>query len=218
MRLGSILFDLDGTLVDSAQGIAVALDEIRSARGGGPVDLQSVRAWVSLGAKTLVANALGDLAGDSDQDLAAFRAILGAQTPDPGHVYPGVGACLERLAKIAPLAIVTNKPEALSRQLLEQLGLAPLFQVIVGGDTAEQPKPHPAPMLRALEAVGGQGATSWMIGDSIVDARAAQAVGAAFMLFEGGYGARECPPELVNGRFICYSALADDLTEVFQRS
>jgi phosphoglycolate phosphatase len=218
MRLTSILFDLDGTLVDSAQGIALALNEVRAARGGGPVDLPSVRAWVSLGAKTLVANSLGDLAGDSDQDLAAFRAILSAQSPNFEHVYPGVRACLERVVEIAPLAIVTNKPEALSRQLLSQLGLASFFQTIVGGDTAEQPKPHPAPMLKALEAVGGQGASSWMIGDSIVDARAAEAVGAYFMLFEGGYGARECRPELVTGRFTCYSALADDLIEVFQRS
>lgn len=218
MASRSILFDLDGTLVDSARGIALALDEIRAGRGGGPVALASVRAWVSLGAKTLVANALGDLAGDGDEDLAAFRAILGAQSADLDHVYPGVPACLERLAAIAPLAIVTNKPEGLSRSLLRQLNLDGFFQAIVGGDTAEHPKPHPAPMRLALEATGAEGRASWMIGDSIVDARAAEAVSARFMLYEDGYGAAECPAELVNGRFTCYSALADDLIEVFQRS
>lgn len=193
MQPPALLFDLDGTLVDSARDIARALSIISEARGGAPIDAAMVRPLVSLGAATLVTSALGLVAGDPDADLGAFRQVLGALAADPGIVYPGVAAALSALGRIGhPMAIVTNKPESLSRRLLDDLALAPHFAAIVGGDTAAFPKPHRAPIDHALAALGASATNALFIGDSEIDAAAARGCGMPFLLYRGGYGAAGC--------------------------
>lgn len=182
-----LLFDLDGTLVDSAITIALALGEVSAARGGGRVDVTRVRKLVSQGAAVLVREGLGPVAGDPAEDLAAFRAILADIPADPGAIYPGVIDSLTALAA-HPCAVVTNKPERLARLLLDELNLTRFFDAVVGGDTLTVCKPDPAPLLHALGKIGADRAGALMIGDSMVDAAAAQAARMPFLLFEGGYG------------------------------
>lgn len=204
----ALLFDLDGTIVDSALGIAAALTQLSVARGGLPVDVAAVRKLVSLGVGTLVRAALGPVAADRATDVAAFREVLGALPNSADALYPGAAACLAALAEAGhPMAIVTNKPEALSIRLLEDLGLAHLFGCIVGGDTLIVGKPDPRPLHHALSRLDCGPHGTVMIGDSPVDARAAAAAGVSFVLFEGGYAPDECGSEPVHGRFASHDAL-----------
>jgi len=203
-----LLFDLDGTLVDSAGGIATALSQVRAERDAGPIAADTVRPWISLGADVLVARALGPHAWDSATDLVRFRAILRALPTDAGCLYPGAGRALQTFADSGfSMAVVTNKPEALSRALLADLNLLRYFVTVVGGDTAAHAKPDPAPMRHALAAIGADPERAMLIGDSAVDAAAAAAFTMPFLLFEGGYGAAECDPEHVAGRFASFAEL-----------
>ncbi len=201
-----LLFDLDGTLVDSAPAIAAALTIQRRRRGGGPIGADVVRRLVSLGAPILVRRALGALADDAAGDLAEFRHILGGLPADASVCCPGVPGALEALAAAGrAMAIVTNKPEALSRSLLAGLGLARHFGAVVGGDTLARCKPDPAPALHALAALGGGDAL--FIGDSAIDAETARRAGMPFLLYERGYDAGSCRPEHVAARFADFAAL-----------
>jgi phosphoglycolate phosphatase len=209
----AVLFDLDGTLVDSAADIARALSTLRLTRGGCALGASDVRPLVSLGAEVLLQRALGSLASNAVDDLAAFRTVLGALTADPLALYPGVVSALKTLtAEGHVLAIVTNKPEALSRNLLTQLGLVDHFAVIIGGDTAAKSKPHPDPLRMALETIGIPSERAIFVGDSPIDAAAARACAIPFILFEGGYGARECAEDAVYARFNEFATLPAIIT------
>lgn len=205
-----ILFDLDGTLVDSARSIAAALSAVAIARGGAAIDPAQVRPLVSLGVGVLVATVLADLAGDSAADIAACRAALSSQAADPADLYPGAAETVRALAAAGhPLAIVTNKPEALSRKLLDELYLLACFGTVVGGDTCRTAKPDPLPLHHALATIApwGQPADAVMIGDSDVDGLAARAVGCRFVRFTGGYGPASPDAYPVAGQFNVFAEL-----------
>lgn len=190
MRRSIILFDLDGTLVDTARDIARALSLQRRARGGDPIDACLVRPLVSRGADVLVRTALAGYASDPAADLLEFRRILGALEPDPAALYPGVAMALDSLSAMGwRLAVVTNKPEALSRSLLGAHGLAGRFEAVVGFDTTAHGKPHPAPVEYALSSMRAAPREAVFVGDSDVDAETARRATLPFILFEGGYGA-----------------------------
>jgi phosphoglycolate phosphatase len=208
MHRDVLLFDLDGTLVDSAGGIAAALSQIRSERGAGPIDAETVRPWISLGAGELVARSLAEVAQEPADDLARFRAILSELPVDPDCLYPNVRETLAQLAGAGfTMAVITNKPEGLSRSLLGDLDLAKWFVTVVGGDTTPRAKPDPAPMLHALAALGASAEQAMLIGDSPVDAAAARAFAMPFLLFEGGYGAADCDDADVAARFASFDGL-----------
>lgn len=205
----ALLFDLDGTLVDSAQTIALALSELSRRRGGGPADVGAVRGLVSRGAAALVRQTLGPLSGDSDEDVTAFRTVLAEIPAHPGMIYPDVVEALEDLVGTGhACAIVTNKPEALARLLLDQLGLARYFSSVVGGDTLPVCKPQPLPLRHALQAMpSASPRLSFMIGDSDVDSRAAAAAGLPFLLFLGGYEGDRVPSHACAGSFANFADL-----------
>jgi phosphoglycolate phosphatase len=209
MAPAALLFDLDGTLVDSAITIAAALSELSAARGGGPADLARTRRLVSRGAATLVGETLGPLAGDTHEDVAAFRALLAGIAAEPAMIFPGAVQALAHLTSAGHrCAVVTNKPENLARLLLDQLDLSRFFAAVVGGDTLAACKPDPAPLHHALQAMGGStGAGAMMIGDSEIDARAAVAAGMPFLLYLGGYEADACRADAAAGTFGAFSEL-----------
>lgn len=204
----AVLFDLDGTLVDSARGIAAALSAVAISRGGAEVPLEQVRGLVARGANALIREGLGDLGGDVTEDLLEFRAILRKIPNDPTTIFPGVSLMLAVLKDRYPLGIVTNKPEHLARILLQDVGLDQQFAAIVGGDTTPLPKPHPEPVLHALERMGHTG-PAILVGDSNVDAGAAAAAGVRFVLFNGGYDPAGCSESQVHGRFDHFGELPD---------
>lgn len=216
MATPALLFDLDGTLIDSARDIARALTIVSEARGGQAISPEVVRPLVSLGAETLVSVALGPVAGDATTDLADFRHVLSALPADPAIVYPGVAAALASLAAAGhPMAIVTNKPEGLARLALQGVGLDHHFSVIVGGDTAARPKPDPAPVLHALQLLGHAAADALLIGDSAVDAGAAGNCGIPFLLFEGGYGESIADADIA-ARFARFDRLPPTIMSLMQ--
>jgi phosphoglycolate phosphatase len=186
-----VLFDLDGTLVDTAPTICSALNQMLAERGADVIGVADVRRWISLGADDLLRHALKDALGDLTADLDEFRGRLQKQAGKQEHLYIGVTALLSELRNVgATLAIVTNKPEKLARKLLSELSLDGVFAAVVGGDTLPSRKPDPATIRFAMEQLPPADQVVF-VGDSIVDSQTAEAAGIRFYLFLGGYGGEE---------------------------
>lgn len=192
------LFDLDGTLVDSAPDLAAAVDRTLEQLGRKPAGLERVRQWVGHGSPILIRRALAGKADweaaspadDAlfDDALALFFTHYRQLNGQYARVYPGAEACLEALAEHGCcLAVVTNKPEQFTGPLLRQLGLAKYFQLVVGGDTLDTKKPDPAPLLHAMETLNGTPDRTVMIGDSAADVSAARTAGLPCVAVTYGY-------------------------------
>ncbi|MDP2087654.1 MAG: phosphoglycolate phosphatase [Gemmobacter sp.] len=188
----ALIFDLDGTLVDSAPDIVAAGNAVLLAEGLPPVPFAQARGFIGNGAPVFVSRMERAASGDSRPDRTArmirrfvTRYEHGASLTRP---YPGVAAALSAFAATGlPLALCTNKPEAPARALLASLGWADLFAVVVGGDTLPVVKPDPAPLHAALTGLGLAPHQALFLGDSDVDAETATRAGVAFALFTGGY-------------------------------
>ncbi len=183
-----VLFDLDGTLADSALSIALALNRLRERRGLAPWPVARVRPLISRGVATLVGATLDlDTPADAD-DVAAFREIYAAIPGSAADLYPGIAQALARLREAgALLGVCTNKPQRLSEKLLADSGIAEHFAAVVGGDSATLAKPHPQHLRQTLAAMRCEGQPFAFVGDSSVDADAADAAGARFLWASWGY-------------------------------
>ena len=185
------LFDLDGTLVDTAPDINAALNHSLRLAGLGAVDEALTRHWVGHGSRVLIAQALqhhhvSEI--DIDSLLEPFLAYYQANLSTDSVVYPGVTDTLKALRERgAKLAVVTNKLTQLSVPLLEGIGLAPLFDLIVCGDTAAAPKPDPAPVQFCLDHFAVAAANTLFVGDSETDVNAARAAGVPVVCVRDGY-------------------------------
>ncbi len=174
-----ILLDLDGTLVDSFPAITAALNEALAARSLKPVDLDWVRRHVGRGARALLADALpgpGDEAAVADL-LRGFRQSYERLFLDATPPLPGVPETLQILARRAPLALVTNKPDAWAAALIDHLGWRPLFAAVQGPEAAGARKPDPAMVSRALGAVDARASNALLVGDMEVDVETARNAG-----------------------------------------
>lgn len=195
---GVALFDLDGTLVDSAPDLAAAIDDMLIRFGRPPAGSDKVRQWVGNGAQILVRRALAgraDWENAEPVEEALFRDASGhfyrAYETLNGRcstVFDGVEPCLERLHELdCRMAVVTNKPERFVQPLLESMGLEHWFDLVVGGDTLAVKKPDAAPLLLAMRELGGTPGTTVMVGDSAADAEAARNAGLPSVLVRYGY-------------------------------
>ncbi len=192
------LFDLDGTLVDSAPDLAVAVDLTLQQLGRPPAGIDRVRQWIGNGSGILMRRAL---AGKVDWEPATpeddalhseamknFFHHYGQINGRHALVYGGVEPFLTRLREQGcRMGIVTNKPEQFVAPLLEQMGLEHWFELTVGGDTLPVRKPDPAPLLHVMEALGGNRANTVMVGDSVTDIHAARAAGVPCIAVRYGY-------------------------------
>lgn len=181
MQPGALLFDLDGTLVDSLADIGASTNHVRLAFGLPAVDLQTMRSFVGDGAMTLLERALaGAGAFDRIRD-AAWELYIDHhrdQCTREVRPYAGVIDCLARWqAAGRPMAVVTNKPARFAEPILEHLGLDRFIEAVVCGDTLSERKPSAAPLHAALNCLRAPAAGAMMVGDGVQDLRAAKAAG-----------------------------------------
>jgi len=189
-----VMFDLDGTLMDSVPDLAAAVDKMLMLLGRPPAGVARVRDWVGNGSRVLVRRALaGQLDHDGVADELADEALaLFMQAYAGGHeltaVYPGVRDCLDWLReRRVKLAIITNKPAQFIEPLLEEKGLAGYFDWLVGGDTLPQQKPDPAALFWVMDKAGVAPSESLFVGDSRNDVRAAEAATVRCVALTYGY-------------------------------
>ncbi len=184
MRLAyeHIVFDLDGTLVDSLADLGAAVNHVRARLGLPPLSLATVRDYVGEGARRLVERALGpDYRERWAEGLTWFMDYYGAHLLDHTRAYEGIADALAALAaRRVVLSVLTNKPEAMSRKILEGLGLLPRFAAVLGDDSLAARKPDPAGIEQLRCLTNSTGARLLMVGDSLIDARTAEAAGVPF--------------------------------------
>jgi phosphoglycolate phosphatase len=203
-RYRHVCFDLDGTLVDSRADLVDAVNHVLVDLGRPPIPAAVVQGFVGDGARRLVERALGPGAPSAlvDDALARFLERYGRHLLDATKPYPGILPLLGGLeARAITLSVLTNKPEGMSRAILDGLGLGPLFVAVVGGDTLPSRKPDPAGVEHLLRLAGGERGQMLLVGDSAVDVRTARAAGTAFCGVAWGLapeGLRaECPDRIV---------------------
>jgi phosphoglycolate phosphatase len=205
-RPTSIVWDLDGTLVDSAPDLASALNTVLDKRGFFTLSIKEVRTMIGNGVPKLVErgfNAVGIRPDPAQLDelVALFVEEYKACATDNTRPYPGVVEALQEIHGMnIPMGVCTNKPEAFTRQILEGLGLSGYFSSVVGGDSTGARKPDPEPVLACLLGLVSDPASSLMIGDSVHDVHAAHAAGVFIGVVPWGY--RSAPVEDLGADFI----------------
>lgn len=204
----AIVWDLDGTLVDSAPDLASALNTVLDRRGFFTLSLNEVRKMIGNGVPKLVQrgfNAVGVRPDPAQLDelVAMFAKEYKACATDNTRPYPGVVEALQAIHSMnIPMGVCTNKPEAFTRQILEGLGLAGFFSSVVGGDSTSARKPDPEPVLACLGGLVSEPASSLMIGDSVHDVHAAHAAGVTIGVVPWGY--RSAPVEELGADFVLH--------------
>jgi len=187
-----VLFDLDGTLVDTADDLAAALNRCQSLRGLPPTPPQELRPWTSHGARGLIQRGFGLAPADAGyEDLRAeFLDHYEQALCVHSRLYDGIEQTLAAIeASDRRWGVVTNKPARFTRPLLRALGLERRAACVVSGDTAARPKPDPAPILRALAECRCEASASLYVGDDLRDVQAGRAAGVGTVVAAYGYSA-----------------------------
>lgn len=195
----AILFDLDGTLVDTAPDLAGTMNEVLAKLGFPALPVEHVRTLVGHGARALLLRGLEThgrtvSTDELDQMLSAFLDIYASRIAKESRLFQRAQVTLDLLiAGGASLGVVTNKPEYLSKLLLDALGIADRFGVLVGRETAPRPKPHADPVLFAVSRLNAPIHRTVLVGDTDTDVAAARAAGVRVLLVRHGYAS--VPPE-----------------------
>jgi len=190
----ALVFDLDGTLIDSAPDLAWSVNQLLAEEQHAPLDLPGIKAMIGHGARNLVERAFaatGGCVADSSLDALTrrFLEIYESHGVRETTTYPGVRETLSTLQeRDIPLGLCTNKPEQATLGVLNDLNLSAFFSAVVGGDTlAGIRKPDPRPLLAVLETLGASPDRAIYIGDSLTDVQVARAAGLRVVLREDGY-------------------------------
>jgi phosphoglycolate phosphatase len=190
------LFDLDGTLIDSKEDIARSVNLTLARLQLSQIPARHVAAFVGDGVQKLIERTLRQVSGMEpdrrlvNQGIGLFLQEYENHLLDSTRLYPGVESALDRLSW-ASLAVVSNKPEKLSRRILEGLAVDDRFRVILGGDSTPFRKPDPAPLRHAMALCHAVPDESVMVGDSPVDINAGRSAGTITCGISGGFGNRQ---------------------------
>jgi phosphoglycolate phosphatase len=186
-----VVFDLDGTLIDSAPDMHRAVNRMLGDLGCAPLTLADIRSMVGDGASALIARALAArqcVSADPTKALTDFLQHYEAEPTAVTRTFPGVPETLERLqAAGLTLAVCTNKPSRLTQMILDRLCVARFFARVVAGDSMPYRKPDPRALMEVVDGFGTAKAAALMVGDSEVDAATANAAGVPFVLMTYGY-------------------------------
>jgi phosphoglycolate phosphatase len=191
----AVFFDLDGTLLDTIPDLHAAVNAMLADLGRPALPIEAVGRYVGRGAANLVKRALAgslDAADDDspapDEALSSFRRHYARENGQRTRFFPGVREGLEAIrAKGLPMAVITNKPEAFTRPLLEMTALAEFFQTVVSGDDLPRRKPDPMPLVWTCGHLGVSPVDALFIGDSVNDFLAARAACCRVFLLPYGY-------------------------------
>ena len=210
-----VMFDLDGTLVDTVSDLTHSLNTMLSTFGKQPVAVAQVRAWIGAGVEELVTRALKGQDGGilknqvRQQAIELFRSHYRMHVCDCSKLYPGALETLNALKfNGAKLACVTNKASVFTRPLISALGLDDLFSFLMCGDQVEHKKPDPMPLLQTCARLNTHPSKSIMIGDSVNDLLAAQAAQVPAICVSYGYSRGQDLTRFTNVKMI------DNLTEI----
>ncbi|AUM72141.1 phosphoglycolate phosphatase [Pseudomonas fluorescens] len=221
-----VMFDLDGTLIDSLPDLAAAVDHMLLELGRPPAGLDAVRQWVGNGTPTLVRRALANHIDAKDVDeTEAERALeLFNAAYEGSHeltmVYPGVRSTLKWLQKQGvEMALITNKPERFVAPLLDHMKIGRYFRWIIGGDTLPQRKPDPAALFFVMKMANIPASQSLFIGDSVIDVQAAKAAGVKCVGLSYGYNpgrpiAEELPTLVIDDLRLLIPGCLDPAAEI----
>lgn len=189
-----VIIDLDGTLIDTAPDLAASANAMLEELGMGVYDRETSTTWIGNGISRFVKRALtGELNGEPDKALydRAYPILLrhyAERVSRESRPYPGVREGMEQLQAAGfELACITNKAEAFTRPLLQDLSLADYFKLVLSGDSLPQRKPDPLPLLHACEIFGVTPAQGVLVGDSANDTEAARAAGMPVICVTYGY-------------------------------
>ncbi len=189
----AIVFDLDGTLVDTAADLAAATNEALGAIGRRPIRVDEIRGMIGGGIPNLIDQGLratgGPLEGKAfDEVVGHARSYYRAHVADLSQPYPGVAETLAALAaNEMRMGVCTNKPAEPSQMILDQLGLTQYLPVVIAGDTLPVMKPDPAMLLAVLDRLGARAQDAVLVGDSATDVALGRAAGVPVILVAGGY-------------------------------
>ena len=188
----ALIFDLDGTLIDSKQDLIRSVNAMLVETGREPLHEDTVSSYIGHGAPRLVARALGNGATEQECERALrfFLAHYDAHKLDTTRAYPGVTEALLELRDF-PMAVLTNKPVRASSKILEGLGLASFFRAAYGGNSFETKKPDPLGAKKILEELGAAPAQALIVGDSEVDVQTARNTGTLAAAVNYGFGTHD---------------------------
>lgn len=190
-----LVFDLDGTLVDSRQDLAQATNRLILEYGAQPLDQDRIVHMVGEGVEKLIGRAFAaaSVAGDAARAVPRFLELYGERLLVHTRAYSGVPEALGELSQVVSLAVLTNKPRALSETILQGLGLAPFFGEILGGDGPHARKPDPQGLNVLMEDFDVAAGETLLVGDSAIDLRTSRAAGTPLALARWGFGFRDIP-------------------------
>jgi len=191
-KVKALLFDLDGTLIDSKRDLVQSVNATLRQMGRAELPEDLVASYVGSGAPILISRALGESASEEERHRALrfFLAHYDAHKLDFTTEYPGVRETLEKLRGL-PMAVLTNKPVRVSKKILDGLGLATYFRMVYGGNSFETKKPDPLGAKKILEELSAAPAEALMVGDSEVDVQTARNAGMISAIVNFGFGAHD---------------------------
>ncbi len=189
LRRKLLIFDLDGTLVDSCRDLATAVNLMRRSYGLPPLSVETVTGYVGDGVRMLVTRALQGTGVNIEAAMRVQAPLYREHLLDETALYPGVLKGLQRLCEIGHvMAVGTNKPADACERILDHFAIRPLFAKVMGGGSTPNLKPHPEMLHAIMTATGMSPQDTWMIGDNHTDLESARRAGVNSVFVSYGYG------------------------------